>query len=214
MRAFGKHFFWVTALGFFISCFVPAWGQDIDFNALGEVLVKGKDNVERTEVAKKLGATKDPRAFDPLIKALKDEDKPVRWAAIESLGDLGDKRAVPYLVKFLPKEERAAYRWGLRLTINALGAIGDSQAVPYLLPYLKHEDPYVRRVTTFALGKIGSVEALPQVIELLKDDSMVVRRWVQHALVQLTEEKIQGDVPHDYESWMLWLNSNNHHKKP
>lgn len=187
-------------------------GQEVDFKGLSEVLLEGKDTVARIEAAKKLGATKDPRALDPLLKALKDENKATRWASIESLGDLGNPKAIPHIVPFLNKRE--AYRWSRRLAINALGAIRDPEAIPPLVPFLKDPDPYVRRVTVFALGKIGNEKAMPQVVELLRDDSMVVRRWVQNALAQMAQEKLQGgEPPRDYQSWVEWVNSQNHRPK-
>ena len=55
----------------------------------------------RWEAAKALGAIKDERAVEPLIKAMSDENEVVRRVTAEALGRLGDKRAIPALKKAL-----------------------------------------------------------------------------------------------------------------
>ena len=55
----------------------------------------------RWEAAKALGAIKDERAVEPLIKAMSDENEVVRRVTAEALGRLGDKRAIPVLKKAL-----------------------------------------------------------------------------------------------------------------
>ena len=47
----------------------------------------------RSWAARALGECRNPDAFEPLMKTLKDPEKTVRVAAIEALGDLGDPRA-------------------------------------------------------------------------------------------------------------------------
>ncbi|MBU4484986.1 HEAT repeat domain-containing protein, partial [bacterium] len=55
----------------------------------------------RWEAAKALGAIKDERAVEPLIKAMSDENEVVRRVTAEALGRLGDKRAIPVLKEAL-----------------------------------------------------------------------------------------------------------------
>ncbi len=52
-----------------------------------------------------LGWTGDRRAIDPLIEALKDSDKFVRWEAANGLGALKDRRAVGPFVDALREHE-------------------------------------------------------------------------------------------------------------
>ncbi|MHC1588990.1 MAG: HEAT repeat domain-containing protein, partial [Methermicoccaceae archaeon] len=47
----------------------------------------------RMTAAESLGEIKDPRAVDPLIRALRDEDSGVRWSAAAALGEIKDPRA-------------------------------------------------------------------------------------------------------------------------
>ena len=70
--------------------------------ALIEVLQdKGNPFTRRWEAAKALGAIKDERAAEPLIKAMSDENEVVRRVTAEALGKLGDKKAIPVLKETL-----------------------------------------------------------------------------------------------------------------
>ena len=62
-------------------------------------LLKDADWWIRIAAADTLGRLKDPRAVEPLIAALADED--VRWTAVEALGRIGDPRALNALGKML-----------------------------------------------------------------------------------------------------------------
>ncbi|HEX2913283.1 MAG TPA: HEAT repeat domain-containing protein [Chloroflexia bacterium] len=60
-------------------------------------LLENEESYTRMCGAFYLGSLADPRAVEPLVKALKDEDITVRWMASNSLGKLGDARAIPAL---------------------------------------------------------------------------------------------------------------------
>ena len=59
------------------------------------------DGLARRDSAVALGQLGDPRAVEPLVKALGDDDRYVRIAVATALGQLGDPRAVEPLVKAL-----------------------------------------------------------------------------------------------------------------
>lgn len=142
-----------------------AWAQPpADAAAHAAPLAPTAPTEARIEAVKRLGASGDSRALEPLVGALKDANRDVRWAAVEALGDLGDRRAVPALLEFLKRAE--AYRWGKRLVANALGALGDPAGVDALLELLGDEDPFVRRLAGLALLQIGDPRALPRVAKL------------------------------------------------
>lgn len=82
----------------------------------------------RVEAAALLGETRDPRAVEPLIVALGNEDRAVRWCAAEALGKVGDRRAVKPLIPVLGDAEPGVRKWAA----HALGKLGDTQALPAL----------------------------------------------------------------------------------
>ncbi|MFQ5849877.1 MAG: HEAT repeat domain-containing protein [Candidatus Binatia bacterium] len=175
-----------------------------------KVLVNGKaDTPMRLEAARKLGESKDPRYLEVLTRTLKDDKKPVRWAAVEALWDLGDKNAVPSLIEYLDKRE--TYQWGKILTMNALGSLRDSRAVDSLLRKLKNENPFLRRSAALALVQIGDKRAIPGIIGLLNDKEGWLKRLAQGLLFKLTKGKFSGEPPRGYEAWLKWYRRRGQH---
>ena len=74
----------------------------------------------RLHAVEALGKTRSPEAVDPLLSVLfNDRDRAVREDAVRALGQIGDARAVEFLVTAMKEP-------GLRpLAIEALGRIGD-----------------------------------------------------------------------------------------
>ncbi|MFQ5872249.1 MAG: HEAT repeat domain-containing protein [Dehalococcoidia bacterium] len=197
-----RHLVWIIILA--VSLLVSAFGEaEPALPPLIKTLMQGKDTAARMDAAKKLGQSGDSQAASPLIKALKDENKAVRWAAIEALGELRARAAVPALLAYLEKKE--AYRWGKILTANALAAIKDPKTVKPLLALLeKHENPIIQRVIILALGKLGDARAIPAALELLKDERRWMRKAAQASLVDLAKGRLQGKPPRGYKSWAKW----------
>lgn len=160
------------------------------------------DTLSRIEATRKMAQAGDAKYLPRLTQALKDDNKAVRWAAVEALWDLGDPRAVPDLIEFLGKGE--GYDWGKVLALNALGAMKDAQAVPPLIRMLDNENPFLRRSAALALVRIGDERAIPALIRLLKDDEGWLRRLAHLLLLEITDGKIHGDPPRGYEGWSQW----------
>ena len=55
----------------------------------------------RHRVAWILGKTKNPRAFEAILKLTEDPDDRVAYDAIMALGELKDERAVPHLFRLI-----------------------------------------------------------------------------------------------------------------
>ena len=109
-----------------------------------------KDPNIRMNAAKALGEIKNPKAVEPLIVALKDENPGVREEAAKALVQIGVP-AVNVLIDALKDgdadvRERATW---------ALGAIKDSIAVKPLIALLKDKNPRVQEQAVKALIEIG-----------------------------------------------------------
>jgi HEAT repeat protein len=110
-----------------------------------------------------LGKIKEPAVVDALITVVVNADNffhsTVRAAAARSLGQIGDRRAVPCLLQALrdPIAEVSAE------AVGALGEIRDGAAVPPLLAAAANADgyfaPMVRLAAVQALGRLDSSEA-------------------------------------------------------
>jgi HEAT repeat protein len=91
------------------------------------------------------------RDVNGLIRAMNDEERGIRLAAIEALGAIGDPRAVEPLIAALQDDS-----WGVRsYAAAALGAIGDVRAVKPLSYLIRDSKKVVRKASAEALAKIG-----------------------------------------------------------
>lgn len=102
-------------------------------------LLRSKDNYTRIEAIQVLGAMKAKPAVEPLIQLATDEaaEPFLNKKAIEALGQIGDPRAVPALMRTLTKERR-----GMSFYVEssfALFQLG-SPAADALLPVLEGKD--------------------------------------------------------------------------
>ena len=117
------------------------------------------------------------------IQALKDENYNVRKGAVDTLGKIGDARAVEPLIQALKDGVRESPEMDSKLTameqINrwreflrgisiALAKIGEPAVKP-LIQTLKEEDEMVRRKVADALGEIGDTRAVEPLTQSLTD---------------------------------------------
>ncbi len=109
-----------------------------------------------------LGKLKDWRAVEPLIKALKDEEKDVRKSAAEALGEIGDERAIKPLYEVSKDED---LKWNAE---RAIEKIYDKKSVESLVKELGDYNKDIRIFAVRALGKRGS-QGVDPLIKALKD---------------------------------------------
>ena len=122
-------------------------------------------------------------AVPALLAVLKDEDAAVRLAAVESLGNLSDPRAVDALVVALRNDTDARVR---EAAAEALGEIDSPRAVPGLIAALGSEKVgAVRAKIAWALGEIDDKRAVEALGAVVRDPDAEVRRQVVWALGEL-----------------------------
>ncbi len=98
------------------------------------------------------------RVFEALLHDLYYDNLVVREAVIQSLGSLGNRRAVPYLIPIL-RENGFALKLSV---IKALEKIGDPSAIPHLQKFAANEkDPFLRKSALKAIRKLKTIEYLP-----------------------------------------------------
>ncbi len=91
------------------------------------------------------------RVFEALLYNLTDSNLQVREAAVQSLGEIGNKDAVPFLARVL-KENSFALKFS---AIKALEKIGDPAAIIHLKRIVTNEqDPILRREALRAIRKL------------------------------------------------------------
>lgn len=146
---------------------VPAVADEVDDLILD---LKYGSDVVRRDATVALGEMGDPRAIDPLIEALKDDDHwRVRGNAAWALGKIGDVGAVDSLIEGL-KDENSAVRYE---AAGALGEIGDVRAVEPLVTALGDDGPlYIRKNAVDSLGKIGDPKAVGPLLVLMQETDL------------------------------------------
>lgn len=92
------------------------------------------------------------KVFNALVTGIDDPELLIRESSIDSLGKIGNPKAIEHLVKLL-NDKSFAIRHS---AIKALGNIGDKKAIPYLNKILDSDnDPVIREAVLAALGKIN-----------------------------------------------------------
>jgi len=135
----------------------------------------------RLHAVEALGKSKSVDAVEPLLWVLfNDPDQAIREDVIRALGQLGDGRALEFLVAVMKEP-------GLRpLAVDAMGKIGDRRAVQVLVAVLEGGDrPVVSRTVAGcgdswseemetqgaavrALGSLGDESAIPVLLKALE----------------------------------------------
>jgi HEAT repeat protein len=171
-----------------------------------------RGRVAMPTVLRALGATKDPQALVPVLRALSSKDAAIRIAAMESLRPLlgSDARAGDVLIEHLDDEDleirvlAAEYLGVLRVgaattkltalagpgnptrlrhaAIDALGLIARPDAVKALLGVLREGPGELHRDTATALAYIADPAAIPTLMEHVKTDRGPTRHEAVRAL--------------------------------
>ncbi len=139
-------------------------GDEVLQNAVG--LLQHEDEDVRTAALVLVQYFRDPRVVLPVCKMLEDDDWWLRITACDALGELGDKRAVPQLVKALQDEDA---RWA---AIDALARIGAPEALKPMSALLRDKRPEVRGEVVRAFGRFEDPRLLP-LLKQLKDKDPV-----------------------------------------
>ena len=94
---------------------------------------------------------KDKRVVDALITGINDGEVLTREASVNSLGKIGNPKAVSFLIPALNDKSFA-----VRLSaVGALGKIGDPQAIPHLQKIADSDnDPYMKNEAVSALKEM------------------------------------------------------------
>jgi HEAT repeat protein len=152
---------------------------------LGEVIRQSLEG--SLEARRELTATRDPRAVEPLVRALDTPDAATQAAAVASLGELaavGVEGALASLEDAVDNPHgavRASAIAGLSRQRNA------GSGVERFVAALSDSDPGVRQSAARALGEIGDRRVVDRLMERLGDAHPDVRAAIAAALAALGE---------------------------
>ena len=126
---------------------------------------KHDDPLVRSYLAIAMGVTRDNFYAAILTEGLNDENRESILAAIQAVGMVGAKIALPKLKSLLKKSQFIDER--LAITIST-GYIGDSSSIPFLQELLYDEEPNIRWDAAIGLAKMGDTSSV-FIIENLLD---------------------------------------------
>ncbi|MDY6836292.1 MAG: HEAT repeat domain-containing protein [Chloroflexota bacterium] len=122
-------------------------------------------------------------ALDPTIQSLADRDPSIRWGAAWTLGEIGDSRAIPFLIAALDNKDNYVRRH----VIESLGRIGGAEAAPPLINALEDDDVWVRRDAVNALANVGRPAVEPLIENLMKAEHGV--RWYELEAIRKLQDR-------------------------
>jgi HEAT repeat protein len=142
-------------------------------------LVEALANEDAREAVIDALAGMGPVAFGPLVRA--SREAPMRRAAIEALGRLGDARATELLIEALSDGDT-----GIReAALEAIARLEDERAAPAVARLLADPDVRVRYVAVSAIGRVGTAPYASLVEPLLRHEDVAFRRAALEAIARL-----------------------------
>src|SRR5215467_8223335 len=119
----------------------------------------------------KVAGTDFSRDVIGVYRNSRDDDPRVRQFLAVTMGQLGDKRAVPALLDGLNDSQTENQISALL----ALGLIGDNAAVQGILKQLQSQEPAVRKMAAYVLGAIKDPNSIHDLQIAMNDPSEQVR---------------------------------------
>jgi HEAT repeat protein/beta-lactamase regulating signal transducer with metallopeptidase domain len=160
-------------------------GIELESLPLGPV-DEGDDESTAAVTTQPASQNAGPDRTATLMAALDDSDQGVRLAALESLAELEDPRAVPAMLTALDSE----YPEMRRVALHALANSGDARALPGALRMLNDQDREVRVSAAMAVGEFGDSTAIAALSQALGTDSdPEVRKTAAWALGELGDSR-------------------------
>jgi HEAT repeat protein len=142
-------------------------GKDVDADLLTR-LSASSGNLRRVLIGLAVQRRIDG-ALPVIVSSMEDEDAPVRAAADQAVGALGEEREAAALVKLLDKTANVQQRADLEAALVAIAGRRGAACVPLLLPLTRSSDAALRTLALHALATAGGPEALAAVTTALND---------------------------------------------
>ncbi len=139
----------------------------------------------RLKAVKALGKTRTRRSADALIAILSDKNERVRWAAADSLLEMGEL-VVESLLDALDAEDK----YTRAEAAGVLGKMRNERAIEPLIECMKDDDINVRWIASKALATMGYPAVRP-LIDAMDDKSLRIRKRAMDALVKMGQPAIR-----------------------
>jgi HEAT repeat protein len=132
------------------------------------VLLKDKDEFVRRSAIEIINSTEDESTYEALVDALNDSDWWVRERAVDGLANLGNRQAVPMLIKLLQKNENNESDKNVEsmaiILLQALGKLEAKSAVPYVIKQLWAKQENIVKETLACLERLADEMSIDEII--------------------------------------------------
>src|SRR5438270_2013254 len=153
------------------------------FNVLRETLEQEMDINVASSIISSIGKFRDAAALPHLLRVLQRDDVWLKFHAIEALGEIGDRAALPAI---LPLYADKSLR---KPVLEAIGKIGDVGTVSFLLKIIIEEDK-LNLTALRALVRIADASK-PKIVE--QAERLLIQRKFRESFPQ---EKIAPLIEH------------------
>lgn len=152
------------------------------------LLLKPQSKDKCKGIAMALGDITNEHLFHQLLELTKHESYSVWKTAIEALGNIGNKRAIDWLLELF-REAAITRNWQKgEEAAKALGKIGDERAARQLIQWALTEEEQVRRAAANSLLQLNSFVPVDILSELADDESKLIRGAAAEVLGTLSDE--------------------------
>lgn len=160
----------------------------VSVRTLLDMLREDKDAYVRGGAAMSLGNLQAHDAVEPLLNILQDTTiyRYTRIFAAEALGKIGDKQALPALLKALQDKEDLVKL----AAVQVLGRFKDPATLEPLKSMLTYPNAEIRAAAASSLGQTVARTALPNLKESLRDPDPEVRNAAANAITRASVPKM------------------------
>jgi HEAT repeat protein len=167
------------------------------FNVLRETLESEADINVASSIISSLGKFRDAAAIPPLMRVLQRDDVWLKFHAIEALGEIGDRAALPAI---LPLYAEKSLR---KPVLEAVGKIGDVGTASFLLRIVVEEE----KLNLTALRALVRIAEAPKPRIVEKNERDVVQRKFRAAFppekIEPLIEQLKNNSRRDVRNFIL-----------
>jgi HEAT repeat protein len=156
-----------------------------DIQSLIEIVEQNTDKTDVKMAILELGELKCRESVEPIIYSLFSECISIRSAAVKSLGNIGDARAVKPLLKLLQNSEEHGVPYGEIL--EALGKIDDAKAEEVIIDAFCNGSAEITEIAAVVLKKMGA-KATKLLLSILNSVSPQVKQTIVKTLGELSDK--------------------------
>ena len=130
-----------------------------------------------------LARMKSQAAVDSIAVRLRHPDAWVRMAAAHALGEIGGRKAVPFLLSALGDTTYQV----VNAALVGLGRLKAPEAYGPSIDLIGNDNPHIRKHAALTLGELGDTRAVPAVRALAREDTDAGVRFMATKALQKLE---------------------------